>query len=205
MIAHACSTELSAERFEVAACSCSLVPDACGDQHAVWQDDLGNALFAVVDGLGHGPLAAEAALTAIDALRDPRGMELSRRLQLCHAALQGTRGAAVMVASHDPHESNLHLMGVGNVGVTMFRRATAERSTVMGMPGIVGHRLPKQLRESRREIRPGDTLVIATDGVGPFIPVGETAQLAPLSVAHSILGASTTIDDALVLVARLLA
>ena len=59
------------------------------------------ALFGVMDGLGHGPAAANAAIAAAEALRNARGERVEVLVQLCHRVLAGTRGAAMTLARVD--------------------------------------------------------------------------------------------------------
>jgi negative regulator of sigma-B (phosphoserine phosphatase) len=197
MTVHVCSHEPDLDGFEVAVCFRSLVRGACGDQHVVWQEG-SLALFAVADGLGHGKHAADAATTATHSLD---GATLSDRLRACHEALHGTRGAAVMLAAWDPHLGELRLAGVGNVAATLIRHASPRRGSVMGLPGIVGHRIPRRIHESRRVLDVGDTLVIATDGIAPDLPT-VPGSLRPAAVAREIIASSSITDDALVLVAE---
>ena len=60
-------------------------------------------ICAIVDGLGHGPLAAQAAVLAIESLREHREASLSEQIDFAHGALRSTRGAALGVAEilHD--------------------------------------------------------------------------------------------------------
>ena len=73
----------------------------CGDQSIAVGIDASAALFGVLDGLGHGPEAARAAMAAVEALRDARGERLEVLVQLCHRVLSGTRGAAMTLARID--------------------------------------------------------------------------------------------------------
>ncbi len=71
--------------------------EVCGDAWRIAERD-GECAVLVVDGLGHGPLAAEAAALAaaeFDAGPFEEGPDLIERT---HRALSGTRGAALAVA-----------------------------------------------------------------------------------------------------------
>src|SRR5216684_479702 len=58
----------------------------------------GGALVAVVDGLGHGELAAVPAETAIEALERYAREPVVALIQRCHERLRGTRGAVMTLA-----------------------------------------------------------------------------------------------------------
>ncbi len=71
-----------------------------GDLHVVAPFP-GGVLVAVVDGLGHGPDAAEAARIAVAVLQDAAGQPATSLVERCHAALRRTRGVVLSVASLD--------------------------------------------------------------------------------------------------------
>ena len=67
---------------------------ACGDEWAVLDRD-GSILVLVVDGLGHGPAAAEAAAEAVAVLRAQSTGEPGEIIGGRPCGLRGTRGAAL--------------------------------------------------------------------------------------------------------------
>jgi len=79
--------------FHVAALS---VPKAgeteCGDSWSV-ESVGGRTVFVVADGLGHGPLAADASRTAVRVFRENPHLAPAELLRKMHAALRATRGA----------------------------------------------------------------------------------------------------------------
>jgi hypothetical protein len=176
-----------------------------GDLHVVALFPRG-VLIAVVDGLGHGDEAADAAASAADVLTHYASEPLLPLMHRCHEALRPTRGVAMSVASFVRDGSSLSWIGVGNVEATLFKDAPSgrERESMLLRGGVVGYRLP-QLRTSTVALREGDTLVFATDGVerGAFDHLPSAG--APASIAEDLMarfGLGT--DDALVLVARYL-
>lgn len=93
--------------------------DVCGDSW-LCQETPDGLLMAIVDGLGHGPVAAEAASTALAVLR--RALDkpftvasMIAFLDNAHNALRATRGAAMSLALIDSHRHELQFLGVGNV------------------------------------------------------------------------------------------
>src|SRR5690242_3053400 len=90
-----------------------------GDRHVVAEHSSG-VLIGVVDGLGHGPEAAEAALTAVEVLVHHVGQPIVTLVSLCHESLRKTRGAALSIASIDI-AGDLEWIGVGNVEGVLVR------------------------------------------------------------------------------------
>jgi negative regulator of sigma-B (phosphoserine phosphatase) len=81
------------------------------------------ALFGVIDGLGHGPDAATAAIRAVDVLKNARNERLEVLVQLCHRVLGGSRGAAITLARVDFGAGTLTWTGVGNVTAHLVAKA----------------------------------------------------------------------------------
>ncbi|HEX9823500.1 MAG TPA: SpoIIE family protein phosphatase [Actinomycetota bacterium] len=172
-----------------------------GDRHVV-APFAGGALVAVIDGLGHGPEAAEAAEEAVAVLSAQPQEEPVALIERCHERLRKSRGAVVSVASIEEQSSRLHWLGVGNVeGVLVRPGEHEERSSLLVRGGVVGYRLPRLL-ESAHELRAGDTLLMATDGIRPRalreVPLEATGEATAKAVLHA---GSSRNDDALVLAA----
>lgn len=167
----------------------------------------GGVLAAVIDGLGHGPDAASAAHRAGVLLAAEAGRPVQALVDLCHAALCGTRGAVLTIASIDASGSALSWIGVGNVDAVLWRADRGDgvlREAIVPRNGVVGFHLPP-LRVVTLPISPGDMLVFATDGVrhgfASDSPLPATAQ----EHADYILGEYGKVtDDALVLVIKYL-
>jgi len=174
-----------------------------GDLHVIVPYRRG-VLVAVIDGLGHGPEAARAAAAAAAVLNLYKGGALPPLLDLCHANLRSTRGAAMNLAAFDAPKGEMSWMGVGNVEGVLLRAnpdAKPAREALFQRPGVVGQQFPS-VNASVLPLFPGDTLVFATDGIrGSFVErlcLGETPQ----RMADGILEQSgKSWDDALVLVA----
>ena len=76
------------------------------DGHAAWRG---------IDGLGHGGEAARAAQAAAEVVRASPSRDLVTLVQDCHAALRGTRGAAISLAFVSAANGRVTWLGVGNV------------------------------------------------------------------------------------------
>jgi hypothetical protein len=178
--------------------------DVSGDLHLVAPHAAG-LLVAVADGLGHGPMAALAARTAMTVLAGHAGGSVTELMTLCHEALRPTRGAVLSIASFDVTAGTVVWLGVGNVEGVMIRRegsARESRKALLLRGGVIGHRIPP-LRAATLSTRIGDVLIFATDGIAAGFAAIETGDRPPQDLADEILrrcGKDT--DDALVLVAR---
>ena len=199
-----------------------------GDRHLI-QAFASGVLLAVVDGLGHGEPAAAVARLATAILTEYAGEPVGQLVERCHAALAQTRGVVMSLASVDARDLSVTWLGVGNVEAVLVRapgqgqggsggtgespqldeRARdslpRERKTdhLLLRPGVVGQKLPS-LQPVRLAAEPGDTLVLATDGIRSDFEATVTPARSPRELADAILaqhGRDT--DDALVLVARL--
>lgn len=99
-----------------------------------------NLEVMIVDGLGHGPLAHDAAASAIRAFESmDADLAIDRKLQILHGALRSTRGAAVSIASlpkSDAVTNDVNFVGVGNVRGVICERA--KDRTLLTHPGTAG-------------------------------------------------------------------
>jgi serine phosphatase RsbU (regulator of sigma subunit) len=177
-----------------------------GDLHLVQPVGTG-VLVGVVDGLGHGAEAAVAARVAVATLREHAHEAVLPLLQRCHRALLGTRGVVMSLAFFQAGDGSMTWLGVGNVeSVLLYTDAAARpaRTSLMTRGGIVGLQLP-QLRAQVISIAPGDTLLVATDGIKDGFVDGLNTETPPQQLADQVLtGSCKGTDDALVLVARYL-
>jgi phosphoserine phosphatase RsbX len=180
--------------------------NVCGDRVIAVDVNGTGALFGVLDGLGHGAEAAEAANLGVDIVQTARAEPLDALVQRCHRGLSGTRGAAMTLARIDFRTDMLSWIGIGNVAADLVAKHPAGvevRSSARLIGGIVGYRMPDVLAPQLVPIRPGDLLVIASDGIVED-HLDDIDFAAPaLVIAEQILSnhAKDT-DDALVLAAR---
>ncbi|MGW7417497.1 SpoIIE family protein phosphatase [Streptomyces sp. NPDC054863] len=137
---------------------------SCGDGWAVADADDGRRTVVVVDGLGHGPPAAEAAEAALRAFRRGPGLPLPTVMTAMHRALRHTRGAAVGLLRLRPDGDADHC-SVGNVRVQVIG-FDGVRSRLSGQPGVVGWNMPLPLVR-RISVPQGSTLVLHSDGIDP--------------------------------------
>jgi len=180
--------------------------DVSGDQSIAVGINGRAALFGVVDGLGHGPAAANAAISAAEALKNARAERIEVLVQLCHRVLGGTRGAAMTLARVDFEAGQLYWTGVGNVTANLVAKAASGihvRSSARLTAGIIGFRIPEISPAQVVSIRTGDLLIIASDGIAEDHLDHIDFAASAAGIAEQILGKyAKDSDDAMVLAAR---
>lgn len=132
-----------------------------GDAWAV-EEAPGKLWVLVADGLGHGPLAAEAADVAVAAFRALPGRPPGERIEAIHRRLHVSRGAAVAVAEVDAGAGVLRYAGIGNVAGALLG-GEAPRS-LLSMNGTAGHQA-RTLRQLDYPWTPRSLLVMHSDGI----------------------------------------
>lgn len=153
------------------------------------------ALLAVIDGLGHGRLAALAANAAVNFLdRWPLGDDLESGMRGVHEALRGTRGAAAAICV--VRERALVCCGVGNVEI----RCQGVKLPILLSPGVLGARV-QSFRVCRGDLPVGARLVLFSDGISYRVPLDNLRHLEPESLCENLMrDYRKSEDDASVLV-----
>jgi phosphoserine phosphatase RsbX len=165
------------------------------------------ALVAAIDGLGHGVEAAHAAGAAAEVVRSSPSADLAHLVERCHAALRGTRGAAISLAFVSADESSITWLGVGNVEGRLLSADPGEwrpkASLGLGR-GVPGHELPP-VSAATVDVRLGDVLLLATDGIAAAfadsLDISGSTQAISERIVHEHW---SRLDDALVVAVRYL-
>jgi hypothetical protein len=133
----------------------------CGD---AWRVIEGRERISVllVDGLGHGHHAAEAAELATAAFPGLAQEPPENILTALDSAMRGSRGAALSVAVIDTAAGTASFTGVGNVEGRVLLGEKTEH--LVAQSGIVGHTMPT-VRSSTASWGAGAFLVMHSDGV----------------------------------------
>jgi phosphoserine phosphatase RsbX len=175
-----------------------------GDSHVVKELPQG-VLVAVVDGLGHGHEAAAAAMEAVATLERHAQEPVVSVVKHCHEALRLTRGVVMSLAMFHRLDQTMTWLGVGNVEGLLVRASPAgapQRKMLLLRGGVVGDQLPP-LSAAILPVKPGDTLILATDGIRTGFAYDLSMNDTPQQLAGRILATHAKgTDDALVLVAR---
>lgn len=180
-----------------------------GDDAAVARDQHG-CTFAIVDGLGHGPLAREPAHAAmLEVLRAP-DRDPVRLLTDCHAALHGSRGAVMAAARIEAHATpegrTLTYASIGNIAARVIG-VDLQGRPLPSAPGVLGtSSFPRRLVPSVITLAPREVFVACSDGIATrFDLTAEPALLrepALVLAAYLVHTFGRTTDDALVVVVR---
>lgn len=134
---------------------------ACGDAWTAVDQPAGPALL-MVDGLGHGPAAAEAAETAVRLFREPTWSRPEQAIGVLHAGLRSTRGAAAAVALVETTRRELHFAGVGNISGALV--AGDKVRHLVSHNGTLGHQMLKA-QEFVYPWESGSLLILHSDGL----------------------------------------
>ncbi len=145
-----------------AVCVTWLGEQASGDAWTVREEADGRTFLLVVDGLGHGPMAEEAAHAAVRVFREAAASGAAQIVERLREGLRPTRGAAVAVAWIDFGRELVRYAGVGNVAARIFA-AGACRSLV-SHHGTAG-REARRIQEFSYPFPRGATLVMSFDGL----------------------------------------
>lgn len=132
-----------------------------GDAYVVRFPAPGRVVAAVIDGLGHGVDAHEAAVAGRDYVERQAGAPLPDLFAGLERCLRKTRGAVVAVADIDLDARRLRFAGVGNVEVTVLSGQGALQ--LVSTNGIVGHH--HRLRPYEHAWEAGRTLAMCSDGI----------------------------------------
>jgi anti-sigma regulatory factor (Ser/Thr protein kinase) len=132
----------------------------CGD---LWSFEVrpGGGRIVVADGVGHGPLAREAALAALRATWE-RPPGAARALEEAHRAARGTRGAAVAVVEVDLATQEIRFAAFGNVAGVLVGPERVQ--SMVSMSGTAGQGKLKPREFKYRFVR-GELLVMSSDGL----------------------------------------
>ncbi len=164
-------------------------------------------LVAGIDGLGHGDEAARAARKAAAVVHESPSQDLALLVRRCHDALKGTRGAAISLAFVSPSEGGVTWLGVGNVEGRVLSGDPSAPKPKGSLPlgnGVPGHELPP-VRATRLDLRAGDVIVLATDGVASAFADSLDVSGSTQAISERILADHwRPLDDALVVAVRYL-
>jgi anti-sigma regulatory factor (Ser/Thr protein kinase) len=162
--------------------------EVCGDGWAVEAGPERTAVL-VVDGLGHGLLAATAANEAVRAFKEAGGREPDAIIEAVHSALRPTRGGAAAVAVIDRAGGTLRYAGIGNVAGTVL--ALGRRQGLVSLAGTLGH-VMRKVQAYEYTFPPGAVLIMHSDGLGSQ---WDLARYPGLSARHPALAAGTLYRD----------
>jgi len=136
--------------------------EACGDMWAEKRID-GARWVTVIDGLGHGPMAAVAAAAAVRTFHAaPADASPADVIRAAHVGLKGTRGAVMAVAAIRPALGIIEFAGVGNITAVLMHETETKR--LMSSDGTVGYSL-RTVRDQSLTWHRDSVLAMTSDGL----------------------------------------
>jgi anti-sigma regulatory factor (Ser/Thr protein kinase) len=155
----------------------------CGDAWDLVADDHGLAVM-VVDGLGHGTFAAEAARSCIEVFRAASDISPMEILQRADRAMSKTRGAAAACARLGG--SRMGYAGVGNI--TGYLVSPGKSQGLVSHNGTLGMH-QRHAQQLEYAVAPGALLIMHSDGISARWDLRSRADLLtrhPAVVAATI-------------------
>lgn len=135
--------------------------EMCGDGWAT-RTTADFTYLMVVDGLGHGNFAAEAAREAERVFAETDSTSPAAILRDCHDALKKTRGAAAAIAAISKQKRILTFAGLGNISATLVSQQG--RRGIASHNGTLGHQLHK-IQEFALPWNGDSVLIMYSDGL----------------------------------------
>jgi hypothetical protein len=133
----------------------------CGDAIAVVRHEACIRLL-VVDGLGHGIHASQAAQASSAAFHADAKSPLPDVMNAMHMASRPTRGAVAAIAEIDPGAGRVRFAGVGNISAAVV--GLDRDYNLVSHNGTLGHEIRK-VQEFSYPWSPGAVLVMHSDGI----------------------------------------
>jgi negative regulator of sigma-B (phosphoserine phosphatase) len=175
--------------------------EVSGDTY-LFHESRDSTLVALIDGLGAGQAAHQAAARARECVSENACVALDEVLKRCHRVLRGTRGAVMMLMRVDRSREMVSFAGVGNIGVKVLSSAPIKP---LSRNGIVGYRM-ESVREFSYPYTEGDVFILHSDGISTRFTVDEDWVRDPgtdlQQVAHEIADNFGKDDDVTVVVVR---
>ncbi|MFC5496817.1 ATP-binding protein [Caenimonas terrae] len=175
----------------------------CGDAWSV--RDFGNRqLLCIVDGLGHGPLAARASARAISVFEAAGPADTPAGIMAkAHEELKETRGAVMGILALDRQANTADYCGIGNIAAAVH--LGTESRHLLSIEGTVGYRM-RATRTHTVPWEPTAVAVLYTDGLsgrwGPARYPGLLSRHPSLIASVLFRDHARDTDDATILVAR---
>ncbi|HXG95003.1 MAG TPA: ATP-binding protein [Blastocatellia bacterium] len=135
--------------------------EANGDAYIIRRDG-DRRLVAVIDGLGHGFGAKEAASETLAVIEKRATEPLENILRVAHESLKQTRGAVAGLAAIDLAKGVIEFAGIGNTDCRVLGGRDAVR--FISLNGTLGSRM-ERVKVFREQLPKVATVVMTTDGV----------------------------------------
>ena len=161
------------------------------------------SIYMIVDGLGHGVGAAEAAAEAVATVGLFQSESASEIVVRTHDALKKTRGAAMSIAIVNHERLVMTYAGIGNVSASLLNGQTSR--SLVSQNGTLGAVLPRVPQEYTFPISAETVLVMFSDGLttkaSPLGYLGLQARHSALIAGVLFRDFSRRRDDATIMIA----
>ncbi len=178
---------------------------ANGDAYLIEKIDR-KTLISVVDGIGHGVHADNAATRCVNTIKkyiqSSKDCNLITLFDRCHEALRSTDGAVMASVLIDASRGTIHYAGIGNIATRIIGM-----KNIYPIPrgGIIGYNMPA-VKEYTYPYKRGDLILMHTDGITSRIDSDLCIRLQNLeeqTIAEELFKQyARDDDDATLLVAR---
>ncbi len=160
-------------------------------------------LVALVDGLGHGLVAFQAAKSAITIIEQNYQVPLDQLIKIMHIELMKTRGAAVSLAKINYDPQTIDYLGIGNVNTALISNTANHLVNYNGTVGLDISR--SHVVTYKYEL--GMRLIMYTDGLASNWMKNQDLNIEcdALQQAHTILSShARPTDDATLVLGKLM-
>ena len=162
-----------------------------------WDGDDDRVVLAVADGLGSygdsGPVAAVVVATAVAHLTTGGGTDLLGALDAANQAVSGfEEGKSTLVLATVDRSGNAELLRVGDstaftLSGEVWTELFSDEDDEMRSPATAAvPSVEPEIQLARCDLRPGEVLVLVTDGVGDPIRDGPTTVAPGLAAALAV-------------------
>lgn len=183
-------------KLDIAFQSVAMPGETHNGDAVVVREEEDRTLFAVIDGLGHGRKAYDAAQQVVRLLQQVSlNDSIETIMRFLNESMRGHRGAAATVCI--AHDGELAGCGIGNVEI----RSRSSRIPLMLTPGILGRSL-REIRCFRGPFGPGSRVALFSDGLSSRFALSEVDTLTPKRACETLIAQyGRRQDDTTVLVA----
>jgi anti-sigma regulatory factor (Ser/Thr protein kinase) len=134
----------------------------CGDGFSALVTDDTIKLF-MADGLGHGPEAAKAVMTAIESFTNCNEMLPSEIIRKINEDVKKTRGLVGTVAVYTTQEMKWRVCGIGNISTRINSHLGSKYYNAYN--GIIGLNVPNKLMNQEVPFEEGQHVILCSDGI----------------------------------------
>lgn len=151
------------DKFEVSAVQrAKQNKSCCGDSFFVHETE-DYLICVLADGLGSGPDAHKASMTAVEVVKEHHEMPLDQLMEVVNHALFHLRGAVVTIFRVDYRNMLVSFCGVGNIKLTIYRDQ-GKSITPLSKPGFLSGR-PISFNVQEFEYPDNGIFIIHSDGI----------------------------------------